>query len=99
MRIPVTIPSGSLLNVVLVNALAGIVALLVPPGLVSVAVPLPAVGSCSIPKLALAIPVVVAVTLNILLAVPSLPAPAPTYSPVLTQPDGRVAEVSELPAV
>ena len=87
MRILVTVPSGSLLNVVLVNALAGTVALLVPPGLVSVAIPLPAVGSRSIPKLALATPVVVVVTLNMLLASPSLPAPVPTYSPVLTQPD------------
>ena len=40
-----TVPSGSLLNVVLVNAFAGTVALLVPPGLTREAVPLPAVGN------------------------------------------------------
>ena len=99
MRIEVTVPSGSLLGVVLVNALAGTVALLLPPGLANVAVPLPAVGSCSIPKLALSTPVDVVVTLNMLLAVPSLPDPVPICSPELTQPVGRVAEERGVPAV
>ena len=98
-RISVTVPSGSLLTVVLVNVLAGTFTLVVPPGLMALVVPAPATGNRSTPKLTLVTPVVVVLTLSLLFGVASSPAPVPTCSPVLTQPEGKVAEESGLPAV
>ena len=58
-----------------------------------------AVGVRSTPKFALATDEVTTATARLPLTVPSLPAPVPMFSPVLTHPDGRDAAGAAAPTV
>ncbi len=77
---------------------AGTGTLLVPPGLsFEVSVTAVAVGVRSMPKLTLVTLLTATDTARMPSGVPSLPAPAPIFSPVLTNPEGVTAGGARLP--
>ena len=91
-RMFVTVPpvDGSLAA----KVVAGTVILFLPPGLFCGATELlTGTGGCSMPKLAFVIAVAATVTGSEPFGVPSLPAAVPMFSPVLTQPLGRIEVV------
>ena len=100
-RIAVTAPgAGSLLTVVLVNALAFTVTCVVLPGLVpAFCVPLPAIGLSSIPKFTLFTLPDNVPTEIIPSTVPSEPVPVPNISPVFNHPDGSIIAGGTAPIV